>query len=80
MNPPYERTDRQIATLPNEFVSGRQTDKLEQNAEFFLLSLSNLENNNKVLLWRFIYNYESYELLLEIIIDHSTLVQTSVKD
>ena len=45
------RTDGQIDSLHDGSISSRQTDKLEQNAEFLLLSLPNWENDNKVPLW-----------------------------
>ena len=73
------RTDK-LDTLHDGSISSRQTDKLEQNAEFLLLSLPNWENDNKVPLWWFIYNYERYEMQPEILNDHSSLVQTSVVD
>ena len=73
------RTDK-LDTLHDGSISSRQMDKLEQNAEFLLLSLPNWENDNKVPLWWFIYNYERYEMQPEILNDHSSLVQTSVVD
>ena len=44
------RADK-LDTLHDGSISSRQTDKLEQNAEFLLLSLPNWENDNKVPLW-----------------------------